>query len=118
MLLYSMFEPFSRGYYVGRLYVEPHAGDRAVIQRTQHERVNEQLYATGEGVERLDNPLVMKVCGSHFAVHGDDRVPNHTLYLPESHLEEEGLPGLKEILLAKADHASRLLDIYTEPAGK
>ncbi|WP_331236645.1 DUF5802 family protein [Natronorarus salvus] len=114
-----MFEPFSRGYYVGRLYVEPHGGDRAVIQRTQHERVNEQLYASGEGVERLDNPLVMKVCGSHFAVHGDDRVPESTLYLPESRLEEAGgLPDLKEILLAKADHASRLLDIYTEPAGK
>ncbi|WP_241991921.1 DUF5802 family protein, partial [Halorubrum sp. SS7] len=32
-----MFERFSSGYYLGELYVEPHGGERAVIQRADHE---------------------------------------------------------------------------------
>ena len=60
-----MFERFSSGYYLGELYVEPHDGDRAVIRRADHERVNEQLYADGDRVERLDAPPVMKLRRGH-----------------------------------------------------
>lgn len=107
-----MFEEFSTGYYFGRLYVEPAAGDRAVIQRDQHERVNEQVYATGEGVERLDAPLVMKLDTTHFPVHGDEGVPEGTLRIPEDLLEQcdvRSTPALKEVLLAKKDRAAQLL---------
>ena len=107
-----MFETFSSGYYLGRLYVEPYDGDRAVIQRTQHELVNEQLYVADEGVERLDAPLVMKLDRRHFPVHGAEDVPENTLGLPASLLDDcrvRNPPALKEVLLAKADRASQLL---------
>lgn len=39
-----MFEPFSSGYYLGRLYVQPHDGERPAMHREQHEHVSEQLY--------------------------------------------------------------------------
>lgn len=108
-----MFEAFSSGYYLGRLYVEPHQGDRAVMQRAQHERVNEQLYATGEGVERLDAPLVMKLDRRHFPVHGDESVPEDTLAVPEPLLDERGRtpPTIREVLLARADRAAQLLEL-------
>jgi hypothetical protein len=107
-----MFEAYSSGYYLGRLYVEPHDGDRAAMQTQQHEHVNRQLYADGEGVERLDWPLVMKLDTSHFAVHPDDRIPEDTLAVPEDALDDVRVrnpPTLREVLLAKADHAARLL---------
>ncbi|MFC4550744.1 MULTISPECIES: DUF5802 family protein [Halorussus] len=107
-----MFEEFSSGYYLGRLYVEPSGEEQAVMRRDQHEYINEQLYATGEGVERLDAPLVMKVGRRHVAVQGADGVPEGTLALPESVIEDSDIrnpPALKEVLLAKADRAAQLL---------
>ena len=118
---HSMFEQFSSGYYLGRLYVEPYDGDRAVIQRTDHERMNEELYASGDGVERLDAPLVMKFDGTtHFPVLGDDEVPSGTLALPEGLVDEDpGLPDRKEVFLAKPDRAGDLLRYagYRFPRG-
>lgn len=114
-----MFETFSRGYYVGRLFVEPYDGAHATLQRDQHERVNEQLYASGEGVERLDLPLVMKLATRHFAVRGDDGVPENTLMIPRDQVapgDRDTLPAPREVLLAKADRASQLLEIVS--AGK
>lgn len=108
-----MFAPFSSGYYVGRLVVEPHGGDEALMQRAQHELVNEQLYADGEGVERLDYPLLMKLRERHFPVHGAEGVPDGTLFLPESLVPEDSvdpLPGIREVLLAKPSVVSRLLE--------
>ena len=107
-----MFEAFSTGYYFGRLYVEPTTGDHAVMQRAQHEQVNEQVYASGEGVERLDAPLVMKLDTTHFPVLGDETVPENTLRVPESLLAESDVdrpPELTEVFLAKRAHAARLL---------
>jgi hypothetical protein len=107
-----MFEEFSSGYYFGRLEIEPADGDRAVIQRDQHERVNEQLYTSGEGIERLDAPLVMKLDTAHFPVHGETGVPQRTLQLPRDLLEECSVrnpPSVREVLLAKADRARQLL---------
>jgi len=109
-----MFEEFSRGYYLGRLYVEPHDGEQAVMHGEQHEQVNEQLYATGEGVERLDLPLVMKIGPTHVPVHGEEGVPEDTVALPGPLLDEAGVrnpPSLHEVLLAKADRAAQLLNI-------
>lgn len=111
-----MFEEFSGGYYLGRLYVEPYAGDRPAMHRTQHEQVNEQVYATGEGVERTDAPLVMKLDDCHFPVHGAADVPTDTLALPESVLQAVGVeepPALREVLLAKAGRAAQLLEWFT-----
>lgn len=110
----SMFEQFSRGYYLGRMYVEPRDGERAAMARDQHERVNEQLYTEGSGVERLDRPLVMKLENTHFPVHGDDGVAADTLAVPDVVLADTRVrnpPTLREVLLAKADHAERLLNL-------
>ncbi len=107
-----MFEEFSGGYYLGRLYVRPSGSDHALMHRYQHERLNEHLYADDEtDVQRLDNPLVMKLVDAHFPVHGDESVPADTLAVPEDLLEERvrNPPELKEVLLAKADCADRIL---------
>lgn len=110
-----MFEAFSDGYYLGRLYVEPYGGDRPVMHAGQHEQVNRQMYATGDGVERLDHPLVMKLDDHHFAVHAAEDVPTGTLGLPGPLLEDtriERPPALREVLLARADRATQLLDWF------
>ena len=115
-----MFEQFSSGYYLGRLYVEPHGGDHAVIHEDDHVRVNEHLYTTGDGVERTDAPLVMKLeNGGHFPVLGDDSVPTGTLAVPEP-LAPRELPDRREVLLAKADRAVELLRYagWTQPTGR
>ena len=108
----EMFEPFSSGYYLGRLYVEPYDGDCAVFHRGHHEQVNRELYADGEGIERLDHPLVMKIGTGHVPVHGADGVPEGTVALPGDLLADLGIenpPTLSEVLLAKADRAAQLL---------
>lgn len=108
-----MFAPFSSGYYLGRLYVAPAEGQDAVLQEAHHESVNRELYADGTGIERLDQPLVMKLETNHFAVHPDDSVPEGALGVPAEILEAtnvENPPELREVLLAKADHAERLIE--------
>lgn len=115
-----MFGEFSSGYYFGRLYVEPFDGDRALMQQEQHERVNEELYTTGEGLERLDTPLVMKLDRQHFSVHGESGLPPDTIAVPESIIEAtdiENPPTLREVFLAKRDHAHKLLGLFGEPRG-
>ncbi|TMT85708.1 hypothetical protein E2L06_03510 [Haloterrigena sp. H1] len=107
-----MFEVFSRGYYLGRLYVTPTDGHRALMHSEQHERINEAVYATGDGLERLDTPLVMKLETSHFPVHGADDVPTNTLALPEPMLEDTDVrnpPSLREVFLARRERARQLL---------
>lgn len=107
-----MFERFSAGYYLGRFYVTPHEGDRAVMHDEHHEQVNEQLYASGEGVERLDSPLVMKIGARHFPVHGAEGIPGGTIALPVASLKDARVrnpPSLREVLLATADRAAQLL---------
>jgi hypothetical protein len=53
----------------------------------------------------------MKVADAHFPVHGDDSVPADTLAVPEDALADRvrNPPALKEVLLAKADYADRIL---------
>ena len=109
-----MFERFSRGYYLGRLYVEPRDDGAPTMCREQHERVNRHLYATGEGVERTDHPLVMKLGTHHLAVQGDEDVPADTLAVPRDLLADTPVrnpPEFHEVLLAKADRAAQLLPV-------
>ncbi len=109
-----MFEQFSRGYYMGRLYVEPAVDQQATMCQTQHEQLNKQLYSDGDGIERLDAPLVMKLGSTHLAVHGDESVPADTLAVPESILDDRtarDIPTLTEVFLAKADRAAQLLQL-------
>jgi len=131
---HEMFEPFSSGYYLGRLYVEPHGGDRPAMHREQHEHVSEQLYA-GAGTDGAneeparqperpeqpqrggDQPLVMKIGGTHVPVHGAEGVPERTVALPEDWLEATRLrnpPTLTEVLLAKRERAEQLLHVEEE----
>lgn len=110
-----MFESFSSGYYLGQFYVEPFEGDVASIQQEQHEAANRQLYAEGEGIERVDHPLVMKVDETHFPVLGAEEVPADTLAIPEELLNRTRVddpPALREVLLAKADRAGQLLRLF------
>ena len=116
-----MFEPFSRGYYMGRLYVEPSVDEHTTMCKRQHEQLNEQLYATGEGLERVDMPLVMRVGDRHLSVHGEKGVPADTLSVPEELLEDTSVrnpPTLQEVLLAKGDRASQLLTFAEGAAGR
>jgi hypothetical protein len=110
-----MFEEFSGGYYLGRLYVSPTDDDRVLMHDHQHEQINEFLYASGEGVERLDAPVVMKLGDAHLAVHGDESVPADTLSVPEELLADRvrDPPALREVLLAKAGRARQLLEMTT-----
>lgn len=107
-----MFERFSAGYYLGRFYVAPHEGDRAVMHEVLHEQVNERLYASDDGISRLDMPLVIKIGTRHFPVHGADGIPGGTIALPEdgmSAAQVRNPPSLREVLLATADRAAQLL---------
>jgi hypothetical protein len=116
-----MFEQFSDSYYLGRLYVAPTTAEHAQMCRAQHERINEQLYADGKGLDRNDRPLVMKLGSRHLAVHGDETVPADTLSVPESVLSETGVrnpPSLREVLLAKADRAAQLLGLTGGATGE
>ena len=116
-----MFEQFSRGYYLGRLYVKPSSDEAATMCQQQHEYVNEQLYTDGTGIERLDRLLVMKVGSTHLTVHGEEGVPADTLSVPEDLLDDataRSLPTLQEVLLAKADRASQLLDLAEGRVGQ
>ncbi|MBX0297256.1 DUF5802 family protein [Haloarcula nitratireducens] len=109
-------EEFSAGYYVGRFYVEPSDREHAVIARDQHEAANEQVYATGKDIDRLDHPLVMKVDETHLPVFAADDVPIDTLGLPDSALESTRVaqpPTLKDVLVAKAARAAQLLQWAT-----
>lgn len=129
-----MFEEFSSGYYLGRLYVEPYVGDHAVLDSDYHEYVNDELYADG-GSEYPDAgeeaspewetrapdadaaadrgvPLVMKLGNTHFRVRGEGAVPSGTLAIPRDWLDEDPpRDEPREVLLAKREHAERLFDI-------
>jgi hypothetical protein len=133
-----MFAPFSSGYYLGRLYVQPHAGDRPAMHREQHEHVVAQLYDDEDGPEpgpaavdvpgeeppeRVtagddtaddDRPLVMKIGGTHIPVHGETGVPEGTVALPADWLEATRVknpPTLTEVLLAKRERMDQLLAV-------
>jgi len=113
-----MVEEFSAGYFLLRLYVEPHPGDRAVLNRGDHADLRSALYSTGTLDPSDDLPLLVKVDETHIPVLPGEGVPTGTLALPDDVLEAtriEAPPTLREILLAKAEQAARLFDLF-DPA--
>lgn len=111
-----MLTGLAAGYYVRRFYVTPSDGDHAVMEQDQHEEANREVYTTGEGVERVDQPLVVKLEDHHLPVFGSDEVATDTLAVPASVLEACRItdpPALKSILVAKADRAVQLLEWFT-----
>jgi len=102
-----MFEQFSRGYYVGRLYVERGDSETPKMCHRQYDQVTGQLYDRAV-------PPVMKLGRHHFAVEGEAGVPADTLAVPESVLDDADVdnpPTLTEVFLAKADRAAQLLSL-------
>ncbi|WP_306052950.1 DUF5802 family protein [Natronococcus wangiae] len=111
-----MFEEFSAGYYIGRLRVAAYDGEHAVMERTQHEAANEQVYDVGDGIGRSDQPLLVKVDERHFPVLGADDVPSGTLAVPDGVLEATRVdepPTMRAVLVAKADRATQFLEWFT-----
>lgn len=110
-----MFEQFSRGYYLGRLYVEPRDDETARMCHEQYRRVADQLYGD-DGARAGGAPLVMKLGTRHFPVHGERDVPADTLAVPPTVLDDADVanpPSLREVLLATADRAAQLLRLTT-----
>jgi len=113
-----MFEQFSKGYYLGRLYVEPRNQQSAALCREQHDQIATQLY-DGERAIASGQPLVMKLGTRHFQVHGESGVPADTLAVPREVLDDStrirNPPALKAVFLAKADRAAQLLEMEQSP---
>lgn len=110
-----MVEEFSAGYFLLRVYVEPHPGDRAVLNRADHADLRSRLYSTDEGECSTDLPLLVKVDEAHIPVLPGEGVPTGTLALPHEVIEStriEAPPSLREILLAKAEQTVRLFDLF------
>lgn len=101
-----MFEQFSSGYYLGRLYIEPHDGPRAALQSGHYREVRRQLYR--ESTED-ETPLVMRYDSQHFVVGGEEDIPERTLAVPEPWLDDYDPLEPREVFLAKADRAHQLL---------
>jgi len=79
-----MFEPFSSGYYLGRLYVQPHDGERPAMHREQHEHVSEQLY--GDGTANRDDGTP----ADEATTPTDPAEPTYTLGIPAEERPDEG----------------------------
>lgn len=112
MVMHSMFEQFSSGYYLGRLYIEPHDGPRAALHAGNYREVRRQLY---RGLDRDvaadadDLPLVMRYDNQHFVVDGEEDVPERTLAVPDPWLDDYDPVEPREVFLAKADRVEQLL---------
>lgn len=107
-----MFEEFSRGYYLGRLYVEPGESETTLMCRDQHDHISQQLYEEDGATGPSERPLVVKLGSCHLAVHPEEGVPADTLSVPGDVLAETRVynpPALREVLLAKAERAAQLL---------
>jgi hypothetical protein len=110
-----MVEEFSAGYFLLRLYVEPYAGDRAVLNRADHAELRSERYPTNRRDSAKELPLLVKVDEAHIPVLPGDGVPTGTLALPDPVLEETRIdapPSLRDILLAKAEQTARLFDLF------
>lgn len=102
-----MFEDFSSGYYLGRMYVEPYDAECPVMQNDEFETVSRGVYDD-------EKPLVVKIGNRHLVVDGDGGVPSGTLGVPEEVADGLGLrnpPSVKDVLLAKEGHATRILSL-------
>lgn len=102
-----MFETFSGGYYLGRLYVEPAHRTEAAIPRDEYHDLVEQVH--GAESTAGNTPLVMRINDQHFTVMGARQIPAHTLVLPEQFVDRYEPNRKRGVLLAKAEVAERLM---------
>lgn len=112
----TSFEKFSSNYFVGEMYVQPYSDDVAAVNRAEHEQINEELYNDEHSIVRTDNPVVMKVETTHFAVHGDEDIPTQTLCVPEETMDDVSIrhpPERKAVFLATPD--ANLHYLFAEP---
>ena len=127
----GMFEDFSRGYYLGRMYVEPHEADSPVMQDEEFEKVRNDIYGDERSysVEKTaynrkeygdvkpydaKKPLVVKIGKQHLVVDGDEGVPTGTLGVPHhvaERLRIRNPPSVEDVLIAKKGHATRILSL-------
>ena len=107
-----MFEEFSGGYYLGRLFVRSDARRNAVLLEEQFHLIGEQLY----GEEWSGTPLIMRYNQRHYEVGGEQGVPSDTLVLPEECLADTESDRRQEVMLAKAEVRQRLLP-FTGPSN-
>ena len=111
-----MLEPLSSAYYLARVTVEPHDADHAALSAGEHRSAAAAVYASGTGVERVDQPLLVKLGHQHLPVFGDEGVPTGTLAVPPEVMRATDIanpPAESSILVARADRAARLLEWYT-----
>lgn len=111
-----MLEVLSGAYYVDRVLVEPHDGPHAVLEERQHHKAAATVYAEDEGLARLDVPLLVKLGRQHLPVFASQAVPTGTLGVPGAVLEAstvENPPTMREVLVATAEWADRLLAWWT-----
>lgn len=111
-------EAFSAGYYVGEFTVTAADGavEHARMASEPHAAANAEIYADGEGIERLDAPLVAKLDAVHFPVLPAERVAESILELPPAVLAETAVeepPALRAVLVATAERARTLLRWFT-----
>lgn len=102
-----MFEEFSGGYYLSQFYVEPSPTNHPAIHTSAYNHVHESLYGESDGI-----PPVMKLGDTHMIVESEPGIPQDTLVVPESILEQtrvDNPPSLEEVLLAKREYAQQLL---------
>lgn len=113
-----MFEDFSEAYLLGRMYVEPHDAEHPAMQDDDLEAVRRGVYGDEDGDG--EDVVVMKVDRHHLVVGGDGSVPRGTLGVPRDRIKDLDLrnpPSLKEVLLAKPGHASRILSLIGGHGG-
>lgn len=97
-----MFEPFSSGYYLGRLYVGSRDDERAVLDAATHRYIRQTLYEAA-----ADVTPVLKLDRAHFPVDADDSLPDATLEAPAALLDDT-TGDWRRVLVAKVDRASQL----------
>lgn len=95
-----MFEQFSSGYYLGRLYVQTHDGDRAVMRSAHHDLVRRQLYGGGSTADqtgRNDPPANPTADGARATGPAGPTAaptaPHETTETPASRGEPTGAPA-------------------------
>lgn len=75
-----------------------------------HEDLNRFLYTTGQGVERLDYPIMAKLKRRYFTVTASEDVGERFFQIPRETIDDLGIdaPDLCQIFIARKDNASSI----------
>lgn len=98
-------------YHLVSLIVEE--GDVPALNPRVHTEMNRVLYAEGEGIERLDYPILAKLKRRYFSVTRAETVDPYSIQLPAADLDQMEIdaPDRCELLIAKKSHAPQIADI-------